>query len=99
MYKALWALRKIFENNEPLTLEQEGFVRSFAESGNAIQAYRIHYYADHMSNASIERAVDELLDLRTVRLGIELMDLKIKYSGRDFPTETLAKIHPQATIH
>lgn len=45
-----------------LTPKQEGFCKSYIETGNASQAYRLNYDASGMNENSINRKAKELLD-------------------------------------
>lgn len=45
-----------------LTIKQENFCKSYVETGNASQAYRLAYNAEKMKNNSVNRKAKELLD-------------------------------------
>jgi len=38
-----------------LTLKQEGFCRSYIETGNASEAYRLNYNAEKMKPATVKK--------------------------------------------
>ena len=50
-----------------LTPKQEGFCRSYIETGNASEAYRINYSAENMSQDTIKVKASLMLGSRVQR--------------------------------
>lgn len=65
-----------------LTPKQEGFCKSFIETGNASEAYRLHYGAEKMKPETVNRSAKELLDNHKITARIEELrgELKEKFN-------------------
>lgn len=63
-----------------LTPKQEGFCKSYIETGNASEAYRLNYDASKMSPASINRKAKELID--NGKIAARLNDLQSSLQKR-----------------
>lgn len=63
-----------------LTPKQEGFCTSYIETGNASEAYRLHYDASNMLPDSINRKAKELLD--NVKITARLAELRESHVKR-----------------
>lgn len=54
-----------------LTPKQEGFCTAYVETGNATEAYRLHYDVSKMKAETINRAAKEMLDLSKISTRID----------------------------
>ena len=49
-----------------ITIKQEGFCQSYIETGSATEAYRLHYNAEKMKPATVNRNATALLKNNTI---------------------------------
>jgi len=58
-----------------LTPKQDGFCQSYIETGNASEAYRLHYSVDKMKDATVNNTAYKLLNKGEIRARIETLQL------------------------
>jgi len=63
-----------------LTPKQEGFCKSYIETGNASEAYRLNYSAEKMKEATITNTAYKLLQKGDIRARLE--EIKESHSRR-----------------
>lgn len=75
-------------SSKPLTEKQEKFCRTFIETGNASEAYRLAYNASNMKADSVNRKAKELLDNGKITARLE--ELRERHAKRhDYTVDDL----------
>ena len=78
------------QQNMKLTPKQEGFCMSYIETGNASEAYRLHYNAEKMKPDSVNRLAHELL--HNIKITSRIKELRSLVTEKYICTaESLAK--------